>query len=359
MSGKRPLIFVILLIAVAALYFVRHYIGGVGGQPGGFAMPVESVKIEPRALDITIDSVGTLAANESSIIRPEVAGRITEITFEEGQPIKKGEKLFQIDDRMARAELKQSAAQLHLAQLNDERFRTLAGTGAATKRSADEARANLGVAQANHDLARTRVDYAVITAPFDGLVGLRKVSPGDYVNVGQELANFVSYDPMKVNFTIPETQAGQLQQGQQIDISVEALPGETFRGTVYALDPQLDVEGRAVALRATIPNPDYKLKPGYFARVVLTVENKQAALVVPENTIIPQGNDTFLYRIGADDTVSLVPVKLGTRLKGEVEIVEGLNAGDEVVTSGQIKLQPGAKVMRLPKGTPPPATTKE
>ncbi len=334
----------------AAVYFTRGPMGTADPGMGGFAMPVEAMKIDPRPLDVAIDSVGTLAANESVVIRPEIVGRITAITFQEGQPVKAGEKLFQIDDRLARAELKQASANLKLAQLEYERFRKLAGAGAATKRAADQTQANLGVAQANVDLAKTKVDYTAITAPFDGVVGLRRVSPGDYVQVGQELANFVSYDPMKVNFSIPETEAARLQTGQQIAITVEALPGENFIGTVYALDPQLDVAGRSVSLRATIPNPENRLKPGFFAHIALKVEQKPAALVVPENAIIPQGNQSFIYRIDAGDQVSLIPATLGQRLKGEVEVVQGLAPGDEIVVSGQMKLHPGAKIMRLPKG---------
>ena len=194
-------------------------------------------------------------------------------------------------------------------------------------------------------MAKTQVAYTKIIAPFDGVVGLRKISPGDYVNVGQELANFVSYDPMKVDFSIPETQANVLGVGQPIEIVVEAMPGKTFLGEVYALDPQLDVSGRAVSLRARIPNPDYQLKPGYFARVMLTVERRENAMVIPESAVVPQGDAKFAFKVGDDDAVALVPLTLGKRLSGEVEVLEGLQVGDRVVTCGQIKLQHGAKVM--------------
>ena len=336
---------------------------GLGGGPppwakGGFAMPVEAFTVTPRPIDVTLDSVGTLVANESVILRPEVVGRITDIRFTEGQPVKKEDVLFQIDDRLARAELKQAEANLRLAEVNHSRFAKLAKSGAATKRAADEARANLGVSQAAVDLAKAKLDYTSIKAPFDGVIGLRRVSPGDYVSVGQELANFVSYDPMKVNFTIPEAQATQLQVGQNIEIAVEAFAGQTFVGTVYAVDPQLDVNGRAVALRATIANPEYKLKPGFFARVTLIVDKKPAALLVPENAIIPQGNEKFVYRIGADSTVALAPVTLGQRFSGEVEITQGLNAGDAIVVSGQMKLHPGAKVSALPPQAAAPEQPK-
>lgn len=345
--SRRKSVFIVAVVLVlgsVAWYVGQDLLGHEEEQQGGFAMPVEMAVVEARPLDITIDSVGTLAANESVTLRPEIAGRITEILFTEGQPVKKGDALFQIDDRLYQAELKQAAANLQLANLNYARFAKLSKTGAATKQRFDEARANLGVAQANHDMAKTQVEYTRITAPFDGVIGLRSVSPGDYVNVGQALANFVSYDPMKVDFSIPETQANVLRVGQPINLTVEALPGETFTGNVYALDPQLDVSGRAVSLRATIPNPDYRLKPGYFARVLLTVERRENALMIPESAIVPQGDAKFVYKVGADDTVALTPITLGKRLTGEVEVLEGLAAGDRVVTSGQIKLQPGVKV---------------
>lgn len=352
---KKRIILGLVVVAIAAGV---HYGPGLFGsapeqQQGGFGVPVETYVVSARPLNVTIDSVGTLVANESVVLRPEATGRITDINFVEGRPVKKGDVLFQIDDRMARAELKQAEANLQLARLNDARFSKLATTGAATKRTRDEARANLGVSQATVDLARARLDYTRITAPFDGVVGLRSVSPGDYVNIGQELANFVSYDPMKVNFTIPEVQSTQLAVDQQIDMTVEALPGEIYHGTVFALDPQLDVNGRAVNLRATVPNTENRLKPGMFARIQLIISQKQGALVVPENAIVPQGNNKMVFVVDAENKANMVPVTLGERLAGEVEITQGLKEGDVVVTSGQIKLQPGAQVTNL-SATPAP-----
>jgi membrane fusion protein (multidrug efflux system) len=326
--------------------------------PGGFAMSVESYRLTPEPLDVTIESVGSLRANESATLRPELAGRITDILFTEGALIKKDVPLFKMDDRIYAAELKQAEANLQLARLNYGRFQKLAKSGASSRQRLDEAEASLGVAQANYDLARTRVAYTTIAAPFDGTVGLRRISPGDYVTVGQELANFVSYDPMKVDFSIPETQSRQLHVGQKIDITVEAVPGQIFAGEVFAIDPQVDVSGRAVALRATINNPEYILKPGFFARVSLLVERKPAALLVPEGAIVPQGNDKFVYRITPENTVTLVPVTLGVRKDGRVEVLTGLSAGDQVVTSGQIKLREGAPVSTKPPGPPPSAMPK-
>lgn len=348
-TKKRAMVVLLLIAAAGGIYYSGGMMQSEPQKQGGFGVPVETAVVEAKPLDVTIDAVGTLVANEMVTLRPEIAGKITEIKFTEGTPVRKGDALFQIDDRMARAELKQAESNLQLARLNHDRFRKLSSTGASTKLRFDEARAELGVNQAAADLARTRLEYMTITAPFDGVVGLRKVSPGEYVEVGQELANFVSYDPMKVNFTIPETQASQLAVNQTIDLNVEALPGKTFQGVVYALDPQLDVNGRAVQLRATIPNPDNVLKPGFFARIQLTVARKEAALTVPESAIVPQGNLKQVFVVDSESKAQLVPVELGERLAGSVEILSGLQAGDVVVTSGQIKLQPGAAVTDLRK----------
>jgi len=359
-GGRKKLIILLVIIAlVYGGYRGYGYFMAPVGEQGGFAMAVEAYDVVAAPLDVTIESVGTLRANESVTLRPELAGRITEILFTEGALLKKGSPLFKIDDRVYNAEVKQAASNLQLAKLNFERFQKLSKTGAATRQRFDEAQANLGVAQANYDLARTRLDYATITAPFDGTVGLRKISPGDFVNVGQDLANFVSYDPMKVDFNIPETQSRQLKTGQTIDITVEAVPGKVFPGDVYAIDPQIDVSGRAVALRASIPNSDYTLKPGFFARVSLLVDNKPNALLIPENAIVPQGNDKFVFKIDEKSTVVLVPVELGVRKDGKVEIVSGIAAGDAIVTSGQIKLQPGAPVRRLDAAPPAEAAPAE
>lgn len=354
-NKKRVILFGVVIAIALAAYYGPGMFGGDKQQQGGGGVPVETYTVETRPLDVTIDAVGTLVANEMVTLRPEIAGKITDVLFTEGSPVKKGDPLFKIDDRMARAELKQAQSNLQLAQLNYNRFRKLSSTGASTKLRYDEAQAELGVSQANADLARTRVEYMTITAPFDGTVGLRKVSPGEYVNVGQELANFVSYDPMKVNFTIPETQASQLAVNQSIDLSVEALRGQKFQGIVYALDPQLDVNGRAVQLRATIPNPQNMLKPGMFARIQLIVARKENALMIPESAIVPQGNTKQVFVVDAENKAQLKPIELGERLAGSVEVTSGLQAGDIVVTSGQIKLQPGAPVTNITKAPEPAA----
>lgn len=341
---KRYILLSIVFAVCLGLYLFKASENTRAPQPVESITLVEASPVTQEPLQFNIESVGTLTANESVILRPEVAGRVTEIPFTEGAPVKKGEILFKLDDRIMSAELKQANANVHIARLDYNRFAKLAKTGAATRRLADQSQANLSIAEANAELARTRLDYATIRAPFDGVVGLRKISPGEYVTVGQELANFISYDPMKADFTIPETQSGALKVGQTIAVTVDAIAGEVFNGEVYALNPELDVSGRAVALRAKIANPQGRLKPGSFARIKLEVSQNAQALTIPEGAIIPQGDKHFVYRITPENTVTLTPVTIGQRLAGKVEIIEGLEPGEMVVTSGQIKLHEGAKI---------------
>jgi membrane fusion protein (multidrug efflux system) len=176
------------------------------------------------------------------------------------------------------------------------------------------------------------------------VLGLRQVSVGDFVQAGDDLVSLVDLDPLKVDFRIPEIALAALRVGQEVAVSVDALPGETFIGSVYAIDPEVDVNGRAVILRASIDNRSGQLRPGLFARVSLVLERKSDALLVPEEAIVPQGEKQLVYTI-VDGTATLVPVETGDRHAGRVEIVSGLAPGDRVVTAGQMKLRPGAKVV--------------
>lgn len=355
----------IIVAAIAAAYWAYGRFMGAGGTEqqqagggpggGGFAMPVEAARLAPEPLAVTVSTVGSLRSNESVVLRPEVAGRIEKIMFEEGAPVKKGEVLVQLDDRQARAEVQQAEAQLRLARVSQQRAASLLQAAAVSQSRLDQANADLAVAEANANLARTRLDKTRIYAPFNGVIGLRKISPGDYVTVGQELANFESFDPMKVDFSIPEVYAPLLSKGQPLNISIDALPDASFTGTVYALDPQIDLNGRSVSLRATVPNPDNTLKPGYFARISLEVANKEAAMLVPEAAIIPEGNNAFVLKIGAESKVERVQVQTGVRQQGKVEITSGLNEGDIIITAGQMKAQPGMPVSPMIEGEMEPA----
>jgi len=196
-----------------------------------------------------------------------------------------------------------------------------------------------------------RLDKTVIRAPFAGTVGLRLVSPGAYVKPGDDIANLENIGSMKLDFRVPETYLARLGVGQTLTVRVDAYPDQGFEGTIYAIDPALDPETRTVLLRARLPNKGNKLRPGLFARVSLILERRENALVAPEQAIVPLGQKIFVYRV-VDGKAVMTPVRLGLRRPGQVEILEGRNDGDQVVTDGQLKIRDGAAVtVQPPPGT--------
>lgn len=311
------------------------------------ATTVEAEKVSVGSIDRQIEAVGTLASNESVILSPEITGRITEILFEEGQEVKAGTPLIRLDDAIARAELAQIEASMILSKTNYDRAETLLKEKSGTARARDEALSKLRADQAGVALAKAKLEKNTLSAPFDATIGLRNVSIGDYVNPGQQLVNLEDIKMLKVDFRMPEIYLDALKTGQKIEVKIDAFAGKVFTGEVYAIDPRVDVNGRTVVLRARLPNEGGVLRPGLFARVNLLVSRNENALLIPEQALIPQGADRFVYRI-VDGKAVMTKVKTGQRRAGQVEILEGLNAQDVVVTAGQMKLRPDMAVNAIP-----------
>ena len=310
---------------------------------------VETAAVERSPITATITAVGTLQADESVVIRPEIAGRVTELAIDEGAAVRAGTVLLRLDDSILRAELAQAEADLALAKSDYERNVDLFKKGSGSARARDEATANLEATTARVALARARLDKTVVRAPFGGLLGLREVSVGDYVTPGQSIVNLEDVDPVKVDFRVPEVFLARLRAGQGLSVEVDAFAGRTFEGEVFALDPRIDAEGRSVALRARIANPDGVLRPGLFARVTLVTARREDALLVPEEAIFARGEQLFVYRV-IEGKAELTPVRLGERQGARVEVTEGLAAGERVVSAGHHKLRPGAPVRAVDAG---------
>jgi membrane fusion protein (multidrug efflux system) len=306
-------------------------------------VPVEigTVRVEPVADEV--EALGTLIADETVAIAPEVAGRLTKLGFREGDRVKKGQVLVQLDTAVLAQELKQAEVDLKLARDTSERASSLVQRGAGTRVASEQAEAQLAAAEVRVALAQTRLEKATIAAPFDGVVGLRNVSVGTYLTAGQTVVTLSNLDPIKVDFRVPELLLRDLAVGQKIRVRVDAFPDRGFDGAVYAIDPVVDVNGRAVRLRARIANPGLNLKPGLFARVSIVTEVRESALVVPESAVVPDGQAKAVYTIEADKA-RLVRVRLGKRLPGRVEVAEGLKPGQRIVTTGQMRLRDGALV---------------
>ena len=357
MNRSAVLALVVCGIAVAAGggYWIGTQRGGPSAQasadaatakaPAAAAAPitVEATKVAYMRLPQTITAVGSLRSDESVTLRPEVAGRIASIGFQEGQRVAKGATLVRLDPAINDAELEQAKANLQLAQSKYDRAVNLAKSNFISGQAKDEAENNLRVAQAAVSLAQAKRQKMEIRAPFSGIIGLRVVSAGDYVKEGADMVNLESIDPLKVDFRVPEVYLQQVQVGQTLTVTLDALPGKSYEGKVSALNPLVDAAGRSIVIRALVRNPDTALRPGMFARVSLITRDEKNALVIPEQAIVPQGEEQFVFRV-VDGKAMRAKVEVGLRRDAKVEILKGLAPTDMVVTAGQIKLRDGMRV---------------
>jgi membrane fusion protein, multidrug efflux system len=304
---------------------------------------VEAAPVKLGSVQRQIGAVGSLRSDESVIIRPEISGRVSEILFDEGQRVAKGTVLVRLDSAIARAQLDQQKASLALSKVNAERAQELMQKGAGSQRAHDEAIAKLRADEAAIALAQATLDKSTLVAPFDGILGLRKISTGDYVNPGQDLVNIESINTLKVDFRVSEVHAIHLKAGQTIRVALDAIPGQTYEGQVYAIDPAHDPNGRAVILRARMPNKDGQLRSGMFARVDLIIEALDKRILVPETALVPMGESVFVFRM-IDNKAKLTKLVIGQRRGGAVEVVEGLEPDAIIITEGALKLRDGALV---------------
>lgn len=351
-SSGAPAGLLALLVAAAAC-------GGEEATEGGAAAaasPVEAAVARTDTLALTVRAVGSLEADARVEVKPETSGRVTSIAFREGQEVRRGQVLVRLDEGKLEAQVEAARAALSRARAEAENLRTqlrrndsLLARGAISQQAYDDVRtsyntaaARMEEAQANHRLAQQRLEDAVIRAPFDGRVGAREFDLGDYVGVGDPLFTVVDDDPMEIDFAVPERYLGSLERGTPVDLAVRSVPGRTFHGVVDFVSPYVDRANRTVALKARVPNPASELRAGQFADVRLQLRTR-SAVVVPEAAVIPrqEGNSVFLVR-GSEATRSRVEV--GERLRGIVEILSGVSAGDTVVVAGQHNLSEGAAV---------------
>ena len=314
------------------------------------AVAVEVARVSVIQLPGIITAVGSLRSDESVTLRPEIAGRITEILFQEGTPVTKGETLVRLDPSINLAEVRQARANLTLAKAKYERSVDLAGRNFISGQAKDEARNNLEIAASALALAEAKLRKMELKAPFSGIIGLRVVSVGDYVREGADLVNLQAIDPLKVDFRVPENFLKQVQVKQSVEVTLDALPGKTYEGKVFALDPLVDAAGRAIVIRAQVRNQDTTMRPGMFARVTLITSQDRNALVLPEEALVPQGTEQFVFRV-EDAKAVRVKVETGQRRDGKVEVLSGLERGDVVVTAGQFKLRDGTLVRATGTGT--------
>jgi len=366
-SSRVVLSLVLLGIGVAAGWYGPQLLSGAtqstgqapaasspAGPPGGAprGVPVELAVAESVSFPRGISAIGTLRSDESTVISAEVAGRVAQINFEEGQPVTAGQLLVQLDDDVAQAEFAQAQANLALAQSRYERSNRLQTAGFVSKEAREDAQNQLMLQEASLKLAQAKLDKMAIKAPFNGVIGLRTVSIGEYVTAGQDIAPLESVDQLKADFRLPERFVALIELDQTLELQVDARPGQLFAGEVYAISPLIEEGGRSIRVRARVNNADGLLRPGMFARVQLITEESMA-VVVPEAAISPSGQVQYVYRV-TEGQAERVAIEIGERRAGLVEVINGLVPGDQVVAAGLQRMRPGAAV--APLGPAKPAT---
>ncbi|MBN8511253.1 MAG: efflux RND transporter periplasmic adaptor subunit, partial [Burkholderiales bacterium] len=316
---------------------------GVGAAPNG-PVAVEVGRVEAMALEDDAQAVGSLRSHQGVMLRPEISGRVALLGFRDGQRVRRGQLLVQLDDTLQQAQLRQAQAQASIARTNLQRNRELVAQGFVSQSAVDQSAAALEVAEAQVALAAAQLARTRIVAPFDGIAGIRAVDLGDYVKDGADLVNVEDLSQVWVDFRLPERFIARVRAGQAVDVTLDALPGQRFRGLVDALDSVIDANGRSLLVRARIENPGGVLKAGLFARTRIVFARRERALVVPEEALVPQGDRQWLVKVveGPDGKVSKrVEARLGLRIAGKAEVLDGVAAGDLVVTAGQARLMRG------------------
>jgi membrane fusion protein (multidrug efflux system) len=311
------------------------------------ALAKQAPKIPPTVVAITkaktitwqesILETGSLSAFDGTILAPEVSGRVTNIHFASGQYVRQGDLLIEIYPDIIRAQLQRDQAQLRKSSLDYDRNLKLYKKGFVDQSTLDQKRADRDSDQANVNNDQAQLRQHLIQAPFSGLLGLRKVSIGDYVSPGQDLVSLQALDPIRVDFSVPQRYLQQLKLGDTVTISSNALP-QNYTGTIYAFDSKVDDKTRMIDMRAKIPNPEHKLLPGTFVEVNVHYGSPQNVLVIPATAVVYSAEGNYVYLMQNNKAVK-TNVTVGQKLENnQIIIKKGLKVGDPVISEGQIKI---------------------
>ena len=327
--------------------------GGPGKGGGGFQMPpmpVEVASVRPERVRQQFRALANVEADESIEVTSQVSSVVKSLPFGEGQRVAAGALLARLDDSEELAAAQRATAEREQAEANAGRAEKLAEQHVISQAELDDVRSQLKVAQANEAEALAKLEKTRIRAPWAGIAGRRRVSPGAYVRPGDVITEVARVGEVKVRFAAPERYATELLRGVPVEATAPAYPGEVFTGRVSVVDPIVDPETRTVQIVARLPNPKGKLKPGMSANVSVTLSERPAALVVPDEAIFAEGSQHYVFVVRADSTVARTAVQTGLRDSARVEVIAGLTAGQQVVSAGHQKLFDGARVMPIPSG---------
>jgi membrane fusion protein, multidrug efflux system len=315
--------------------------GGQGG-PGGQVIAVVAQPATIQRVELDIEALGTARAYESVDVTAKVSNVVTAVRFEEGQQVRRGQVLVELDGDQARADLAVAEAALKESESQYRRSRELYETRVLSQSQIEQIEATYSANQARVASARSRVGDTVVRAPFDGRVGLRRISVGSLIAPGNVITTLDDTRTIKLDFSIPEMAVAAMKPGLTLQARSVAYPGRVFTGKVASVDSRIDPNTRSVIVRAEVPNADGVLKPGMFMNVQLS-RGAADVLTVPEQALVPEQGNVFVYVVN-DGRVEKRLVQIGQRRVGSVEVVQGLQAGELVVTEGTQKLRDGASV---------------
>ncbi|MDH5622413.1 MAG: efflux RND transporter periplasmic adaptor subunit, partial [Gammaproteobacteria bacterium] len=317
----------------------------LSGGDRNTAIKVITAEIELRPMVDEIQALGTASANESIDIQPRIASRLERVAFDEGQVVRKGELLVELENSEMVAGLALAEAELSESRSIYNRSKSLATTQAISASNLDQLLAQVQVNEAQVEAARARLANTVIVAPFSGRIGLRRVSPGSLVNTQTVITTLDDTDTIKLDFSVPETFLTVVRKGMAISAESIVYSGRTFDGEVVSIDTRVDPVSRAVKVRAMIPNPDSALKPGMFLTVALR-RDQGKVLVVPEQAIVPEGTNQYVF-VAHAGAVEKRKITIGRRIPGYAVVTDGVSQGERVVTEGSAKLREGSAIEDL------------
>lgn len=349
-SSTRKVLFylliLLLLLLVGKFWYEWQQRAGHTKARKSLATAVQVARATSRTIPLDIHAVGELQAWRYIVVSPEIDGQVASIHFTPGALVRKGQLLVQLDARVYQADLQSAKAALRLAQANYRRYQALKSSGALSKQQLDQVRANFVEASAKVKSAQTYLSQATIRAPFDGYIGAKNISIGDYVKKGDALTTLTDRSLLIVNYHIPEAQLQRVKLGQPINVTIPKHKNNVYQGKVSYIAPTVSTDTHSVELQAKIPNSSNALSPGMFVKIRQRIGMVKQAVVVPQQSILPTitGSQVFVVR---NNKAYAVKVKVGTIFDGKVEIRHGIKSGDVVVIAGQTQLKNGEPVREV------------
>lgn len=342
------LIWTLLLLLVAFIGYL-YWQGSqqeTNQRGGNRPVAVTTALVAKKPMISSVTSLGTGIANQSVQLTVPTNDYITELNIREGKAVKKGDVIARLHDIEEKARVTELEAVLTDQKRQLERLKNLANTQATAQSMLDEQQTRVNATLAQLDIAKAQLAQMTITAPFAGYLGLRQVSMGAYVTSGTVLTTLDDLSPLRIEFSVAEHYLADIKVGMPIQVTNAAYGDIVFTGNVSAIDTRIDAITRSVTVHGTLPNEDLRLRPGMLLNVKLELNNR-TTLQVAEKALVPQQNKQFVYRVDADNKVLRTEVTIGQRIPGWVEILSGLNEGDEVVVEGIQKLRDGSVVNKV------------